>query len=579
MEMEKTPVRKKVGRKAKAQPEQFSVKPVEKTKIAESRTASLVTEEKTIQDRDSLPSSIDPASEISQEIVYCFRSLDGNGNGRVRKKDLLTELKSTGLNPSDPRMLSLYESAQEFPEILDLEAFQDLCKDQIVLVERALRGELIIPDFPEFCKDIDEIYHATKDLDGGQVADYIPQLANIPAEKYAVSLCTVDGQRADWGDFKDSFSIQSICKTINYVLALENFGQDKVHDHVGREPSGHSFNELTLNLNGRPHNPLINAGAIMAVSMIKPKADPATRFDYVMNTWKRLCGGQMPGFNNAVYLSEKNTADRNYALAYFMRERKAFPEDTQLLEVLDFYFQCCSLEMTTGAMATAAATLANAGRCPLTNEHVFEAANVKDVLSLMSSCGMYDFSGEFAFSIGLPAKSGVGGGLMLVIPNTMGICIWSPALDTQGNCVRGVEFCRRLVEKFNFHNFDSLVTSASGKKDPRGNKNDSKLRGVMALCWAASQGDLQEVKHLIAAGVDPNEADYDGRTAMHLAASEGHKHVVEYFMCQNVHLTPKDRWGGTPLDDAKREGHSPLIELLAPFRAEELRETKPPQPH
>jgi len=175
---------------------------------------------------------------------------------------------------------------------------------------------------------------------------------------------------------------------------------------------------------------------------------------------------------------------------------------------------------------------------------------------------MYDFSGEFAFTIGLPAKSGVAGGLMIVIPNLMGICVWSPRLDELGNTVRGIDFCKELVKTFNFHNFDTLTSGLSNKKDPRLKKNQSKINDVINLCWAASEGDLQEVQRFIARGIDVNSADYDGRTALHLAASEGHLSVVEYLIKHNAHVNTKDRWGFTAVDDAQRAGHNQILEIL-----------------
>jgi glutaminase len=176
---------------------------------------------------------------------------------------------------------------------------------------------------------------------------------------------------------------------------------------------------------------------------------------------------------------------------------------------------------------------------------------------------MYDYSGEFAFSIGLPAKSGVSGALMLVVPQVMGICVWSPRLDALGNSVRGIEFSRQLVSRYNFHAYDGLVDGGgSGKRDPRLRKNQAALNDMIRLCWAASQGDLDEVRALIASGVDPNIGDYDGRTALHLAASEGHREVVAYLLNQGADPSPVDRWGGTPAADAKRGGHKDIADSL-----------------
>ena len=395
----------------------------------------------------------------------------------------------------------------------------------------------------------------------GKVADYIPQLARVSSKNFAISICTVDGQRFSHGDFNKRFCLQSTCKPINYCIAHEELGEEKVHQHIGREPSGRSFNEMALNNDGLPHNPLINSGAIMCSSLIQRNLDIADRFDHVLNTWQSLSGGIEPTFNNSVYLSERQTADRNFALAYFMRENKAFPPKTDIIDTLEFYFQCCSIELTSPDMASAAATLANGGCNPLTGERVFAPTTVKNALSLMNSCGMYDFSGEFAFKIGFPAKSGVSGALLVVIPNVMGICIWSPNLDDVGNSSRGVELCKRLGETFNFHNYDSLENNAE-KTDPRKKKFESKLDNVISLIWAAANGDLDEIQRLEALGVNLDASDYDGRTAIHLAASEGHANVVDFLLNKGAKKDPVDRFGGTPLQDAKKGKHKKVISLL-----------------
>jgi glutaminase len=280
----------------------------------------------------------------------------------------------------------------------------------------------------------------------------------------------------------------------------------------------------------------------------------------VAATWRRLTGGTRVGFNNAVYLSERQTADRNFALGYSMRESGAFRPDTDLTQTLEFYFQCCSIEADTEMLAVAAAPLANADLCLLTEDPVFTPGTVQSCLSLMSSCGMYDFSREFAFTIGLPAKSGVSGAVMLVVPGLMGICVWSPRLDEHGNFVRGIEFCRKLVAEYNVHVFDSLITAT--KRDPWRKKNQTRIEGVVALTWAASQGDRDEVRALIASGIEPGSADYDGRTALHLAAAEGQLEIVRYLLAAGTDPRPVDRWGGTPLSDAEGNGHTEAAELI-----------------
>ncbi len=502
-----------------------------------------------------------------------FASLDIDNRGELKASVLFDALQTMGIAYNDPRLnlraLGITDTRDIPVTTIDASAFRLFVHtSKGTLVRDALQGQLIIPQFSEFTSSIRELYHATKANTGGTVATYIPQLGRVSPEHFAVSVCTIDGQRYALGDAETNFCLQSVCKPINYCIGLEEHGAEVVHRHVGREPSGIGFNSLSLNAKGLPHNPMINAGAIMMCSLIRPKQAMADRFDAVMDTWSRMGGGGTIGFNNAVYLSERQTADRNFALGYFMRENGAFPENTNLIDTLEFYFQCCSMETTTNTLSVVAATLANGGICPITGDRVLHNDTVKNCLSLMSSCGMYDFSGEFAFTVGLPAKSGVGGGLMVVVPNLLGLAVWSPALDELGNSVRGVEFCSRLVDEFNFHVYDSLASGDIEKKDPRLNRVDTLLNSVIALCYAASEGDLKELQHLLARGVDVNSADYDGRTAIHLAASEGHAALVEVLIRKGANLNVRDRWGNTPLADARRGEHFEVIEVLERFNAQ-----------
>ena len=389
------------------------------------------------------------------------------------------------------------------PGQISFPQFKALARHNSSLIRRAVEGNLAVPDFAALTADITRMY-----------GELLPVTVRCGGRLHPAAQAGRPGSAGDRGVHgrrpavlrratrRTAFCLQSVSKTVSYCLALDEHGTDAVHQHVGREPSGQSFNELALNPKGLPHNPMVNAGAIMTTSLIRPEADIADRFDQVAATWQRLAGGRRPGFNNAVYLSERQTADRNFALGYSMRESGAFRPGTDLLQTLEFYFQGCSIEVDAQMLAMAAASLANAGVCPLTEDPVFTPGTVQSCLSLMSSCGMYDFSGEFAFTIGLPAKSGVSGALMLVIPGLMGICVWSPRLDEHGNSVRGIEFCRKLVAEYNVHVFDSLVTGRgrTAKRDPRRKKNQTQTEAVVALTWAASQGDLNEVRALIASG-------------------------------------------------------------------------------
>lgn len=309
-------------------------------------------------------------------------------------------------------------------------------------------------DFTQLTQVVSDCFETLKSNQDGQVAQYIAPLAKVNPEQFALSLYCLDGQVLNLGDVTVPVCLQSVSKPVKYCLALEERGEEDVHQHIGFEPSGQVFNELSLNSQGLPHNPMINAGGIMSCSLIQPQQVLSERFEYIQNTWQQLGSGAAPGFNNTVYQAERMTADRNFALAYFMRENKAFAPQVDLHETLELYFQCCSMELTVSDLAVVAATLARGGIHPISEQRIFKTQTVRHCLSLMQSCGLYNFSGEFAFRIGLPAKSGVSGLLMVVLPGVGGLAIWSPRLDHYGNSVRAVALCQELVKRFPLHIFD-----------------------------------------------------------------------------------------------------------------------------
>ena len=419
--------------------------------------------------------------------------------------------------------------------LLSVEQFNDAVKDCFTLIHKCISGDLRVPDFASLVAAIKEVYTLVEPNEGGANAEYIPQLAEVDPDQFAISLTTTDGQHFSIGDHSTQFCVQSCSKPISYLIGLEEFGSKYVHKHVGTEPSGHSFNEMILKAvptaddpnHAIPHNPCINAGAILMVSMVYPEVKRKHRLDRVLDVWRVLSSGVTGadgaiGYDDATYKSESATADRNWCLGYMMKERGAFPDCFKGLDTtLELYFQICSILSTTASMSTMAACLANGGLNPFTGEKVFSASHVRHVLPIMLMNGMYDFSGQWAYDIGVPAKSGVGGCVFLVIPNVCGIAIWSPRLDDIGNSVRAVAAAAELTKRYAFHNFEVFAGNNATKIDPTVPKGESKQETLAELLFAASQGDWHALERQHNAGVDLFESDYDSRTALHLAASEG----------------------------------------------------------
>jgi|TARA_B110000091_G_scaffold200483_1_gene231272 glutaminase len=380
-------------------------------------------------------------------------------------------------------------------------------------------------------KILNTIYRDVRKTNKGNVAKYIPELANIDASKFGISVCLTSGEQFSVGNAHEHFSLQSCSKPLSYCIAYDEHGKDYVHKHVGYEPSGMSFNAHILNKKGLPHNPLINAGAIMISSLIQSDKEPSHRFHTIKNTFSKLAGNNAIGFDNSVFLSEQHHADRNMSLAYFMRENGAYGEKIkhcELHEGLDLYYQQCATTITCEHGAIIAATLANQGACPTTNEHVFSKNSVNDCLSLMRSCGLYDYTGEFAFEVGLPAKSGVSGCVMMVIPNVMGICVWSPLLDERGNSVKGIEVCKLLHKEL-----DVSQKSATYSESAR----------FMQACY---DGDYAVVTDMITVGcADINGSDYNLQTPLHLASHNNHTIIVKLLLDEGA-ISKKDRWGKYP---------------------------------
>jgi len=294
---------------------------------------------------------------------------------------------------------------------------------------------------------LEELFESCRDLTGGTLADYIPELAKADPNWFGVVLATTDGQIYALGDTEQQFTIQSVSKPFTYGLALEAQGPDAVLERVGVEPTGNTFNAILVDDGSqRPFNPMVNAGAIVVADLIAG-ADPDARLRHIVDGLSAFAGRALE-IDDAVFESERATGDRNRAIAYLMRSLGML-DDVE--GTLDRYFRQCSVLVTCRDLAVMAATLANGGINPVTDKEVASEKSVERVLSVMSTCGMYDYAGQWAYAVGLPAKSGVSGGVIAVLPGQLGIGVFSPLLDEHGNSQRGIAVCERLSSNFALH--------------------------------------------------------------------------------------------------------------------------------
>jgi glutaminase len=291
---------------------------------------------------------------------------------------------------------------------------------------------------------VDAVYEKYKDVDEGAVATYIPELGKANPKHFGICLATVDGHIFRAGDCHQEFTVQSMCKPFAFQMALEQHGIEKTLKHVGVEPSGDSFNSIELDpKTTRPFNPMINA----LIRKSPVEAGVQAFLDRMSDA-----AGRNLRIDWAVMQSETLTGNRNRAIAYLMRNFGIIDEHVN--ESLHQYFAQCSMLVNCQDMAIMAATLANMGKNPVTRKTVFEFQYIKYVLTVMFTCGLYDFAGGWAHEVGLPAKSGVGGGIFGVVNRQLGVSVYSPRLDAQGNSVRGILVCKELASHFGLHAFE-----------------------------------------------------------------------------------------------------------------------------
>jgi len=290
---------------------------------------------------------------------------------------------------------------------------------------------------------LSDIYARTSPLQDGALANYIPELANVPPNTFGIAMATTKGRVHTIGDADFEFTIQSTSKALSYCMALELCGRNEVE-----------FSPITR----RPYNPMVNAGAIAMSGMLRDTLGAAAAFDLILERFSQAAGRPLR-LNEEVYRSETLTGHRNRAIAHLLLSAGALKEPVE--PALDLYFKQCSIMATPTDLAMIGATIANLGVHPVTGQQIFDIDAVRDTQSVMFSCGMYDYSGGWTYEVGIPAKSGVGGGILGVVNRQLGIGTYSPRPDRNGNSVRGIESFKMMSNVLGLHAFDLTNTGSA----------------------------------------------------------------------------------------------------------------------
>ena len=299
---------------------------------------------------------------------------------------------------------------------------------------------------------LERLHDALAGVETGEVASYIPELAGADPDMFGICLATPGGVLYEAGETSVPFTLQSISKPLTYGLALSDAGIESVRATVGVEPSGEAFNAISLDVeSGLPVNPMINVGAIATVSLVADNGAEGSRFERVLEAVSLYAGRELT-VDESVYRSERVTGHRNRAIAHLLRAGDVVHDEVE--ETVDTYFRQCAVQLDCRDLALVGATLANGGVNPVTGRQALDGSLVRHVLSVMTTCGMYDGAGEWLFTVGLPAKSGVSGAVLAVLPGRLGIAVFSPRLDRRGNSVRGVLACSAIARDFDVHLLD-----------------------------------------------------------------------------------------------------------------------------
>lgn len=501
-------------------------------------------------------------------------------------------LNSNGINCKEPCVAALLKKMHNdtgFIRFRDL--FVDQANEENVVV-KCLMGSLVLPDFRDFCFNLFKIFEQIRDTSiedyyVGQSESkrnaYIGRRIEEDEEPFAVSICTVDGQQMGCGDFNVAFPIMEVFKPLFYACAIELNGVEKVREMVGIEPT--SFDPCSFNLSrsgnkNKPYNPFMDSGALVVCSMLSQFSDSSSRFNHLINQLRVAAGSRKITFSQTAFLAMKQKNLRVRAISQFIKGMGCYPENTDPDDATNVFRQGCAIEMDCEKLAIVASTIANSGICPLTGQRWLSCNTIPELLAQLYSCGMNQFSGAWNFTVGIPAKHGQSGCLMVVVPGVMGMALYSPVVNNCGVSVRGFELLRCLTKQYRINLFDQLVfgdeeilideeMARHGKKSSEADRVDelAKALAFFELCNAAGLGDIDGAIACIARGAKVNNADYDGRTPLHIACSDGQEAMVELLLENGANPLAKDRWGSTPLDDARRHEFAEIISFIEHFIA------------
>ena len=311
-------------------------------------------------------------------------------------------------------------------------------------------------------EQLEELYQRFRSLYEAEISTYYtpgvgyykPEVPSPEQQRFAVCLATTDGDVYSAGDYTTPFALQSISKVFTYGLALETHGRERVLERVGVEPTGETYNSISLVFDerrNRPHNPMVNAGALVTTDLVEDGKGTGPAIERILDALRTYAGNENLAVDEEILELMLQGSDRNRAISYLMRSFGMISQNVE--ENLALYLRQCSVQVTARDLGVMAATLANGGKNPVTGKQALMPRYTRDVLSVMHMCGMYDFAGEWAYRVGIPAKSGVSGGIMAIVPGKVGIAVFSPGLDEYGNSVRGVKVCEAISKYLGLHVF------------------------------------------------------------------------------------------------------------------------------